>query len=123
MMSQQIGEFMTKCANIPYKDYSWLKDHCYRTLNRPCSPNARNEHLAVLDLIKEHEERYWIPVSERLPEESDYVLCCDKDGYMTIGYVSKYSKEWCFDDDEIDIDVVAWMTLPEPYKAESGDKG
>ena len=60
----------------------------------------------------------WIPVSEGLPEEKDYCLCCDKDGYMTIGFVSIGSKEWCFDDDEIDIDVVAWMPLPKPYQAE-----
>ena len=48
---------MTKNENIPYKDYSWLKDHCYRTLKKPCSPSAVSEHLAILDLIKEHEER------------------------------------------------------------------
>lgn len=61
----------------------------------------------------------WIPVSERLPEKSDYCLCCDKDGYMIIGWIPKWSKEWCFDDDEVDMDVVAWMPLPQPYKAES----
>lgn len=61
----------------------------------------------------------WIPVSEGLPEESCHCLCCDKDGYMTIGFINKYSKEWCFDDDEVDINVAAWIPLPEPYKAES----
>ena len=39
------------------KDYSWLKEHCYRTLKKPCSPSIASEHLAILDLIKEHEER------------------------------------------------------------------
>lgn len=47
---------MEKNENIPYKDYSW-KEHCYRTLKKPCSPSAASEHLAILDLIKEHEER------------------------------------------------------------------
>ena len=64
----------------------------------------------------------WIPVSEKLPDEKDYCLCCDKDGYITIGFVSKWSKQWCFDDPEVDIDVIAWMPLPEPYKAESEDE-
>lgn len=61
----------------------------------------------------------WIPVSERFPEESNYCLCCDKDGYITIGYIPEWSKEWIFEDDDIFIDVVAWMPLPEPYKVES----
>lgn len=69
--------------------------------------------------IKVLEQTTWIPVSERLPEKSDYCLCCDKDGYMIIGWLSKWSKEWYFDDDEVDMDVVAWMPLPQPYKAES----
>lgn len=121
MMSQQIGEFMTKCANIPYKDYSWLKDHCHRTLNRPCSPNARNEHLAVLDLIKGHEERQWIPVSERLPEKSGSYLTTilnehdDRLRYvMTCDYFS--NGRWCPDDECASSNVVAWMPSPEPYK-------
>lgn len=57
MIDEEYNEFMPKCANVPYKDYSWLKNHCYRMLKLPCSPNTRNEHLAVLDLIKEHEEQ------------------------------------------------------------------
>ncbi len=121
MTLQQIGEFMTKCANIPYKDYSWLKGHCYRTLNRPCSPNARNEHLAVLDLINEHEERRWIPVSERLPEPDVEVLVTDDAGGLaTISTDSIYEseatgeKEWYTSQR-----VTAWMPLPEPYKPES----
>jgi len=74
---------------------------------------------AAKDLKQKSKTGRWIPVSKRLPEESYYCLCCDKDGYMTIGSINKYSKEWCFEDDEVDIDVVAWTPLPEPYKAES----
>ena len=69
--------------------------------------------------IKALEQTRWIPVSERIPDASDYCLCCDKSGYITIGFVAEYSKQWCFDDDEVDIDVIAWMPLPEPYKEES----
>lgn len=72
--------------------------------------------------IKVLEQTTWIPVSERLPEDSNYYFCCDKDGYMIIGRISKWSKEWCFDDDEVDMDVVAWMPLPQPYKAESEEE-
>lgn len=60
--------------------------------------------------------REWISVSEEQPKEKYYCLCCDEEGYITIGYFSVLSKEWCFVDSEIDIDVIAWMPLPEPYK-------
>ena len=63
----------------------------------------------------------WIPVSERLPEEKHCCLCCDKDRYITIGFISK-SKEWCFVDDEIDIDVIAWMPLPKPYEPQESEE-
>lgn len=72
-------------------------------------------------LEKQMQEPRWIPVSERLPEEKDYCLCCDKDGYMAIGYISKWSKEWCFEDEEIYIDVIAWMPLPKPYEPQESE--
>ena len=66
----------------------------------------------------------WIPCSERLPEEE--VLCCDIQNNIMLGYVfvdiksdSGFSaeNENCFM-----YECVAWMPLPEPYKAESEDK-
>lgn len=70
------------------------------------------------DALKRMSDK-WIPVSEKLPDENVYCLCCDEEGYMAIGCISKWSKQWSFDDPEIDIDVIAWMPLPKPYKAES----
>ncbi len=132
MTDKEYSEFMTKCANIPYfhKDYSWLKEHCYRTLNKPCSPNTRNEHLAVLDLIKEHEERQkWIKCSDDLPDMDVDVLGTTKD----YGDVAKFTRmksylndagwEWVLTDDIEGTsyrpdEIIAWMPLPEPYKGE-----
>ena len=74
----------------------------------------------------------WIPVSERMPEKTDY-------------YLIQYSREVCPDEmavafysvEEAEVDsnytwefkpiadckeVIAWMPLPQPYKAESEDK-
>jgi len=93
------------------------RDDCFKLKDE-----YRKEWESIKDLPSVKPEAEWIPVSEKLPDEKDYCLCCDKDGYITIGFVSKWSKQWCFDDPEVDIDVIAWMPLPEPYKAESEDK-
>ena len=60
----------------------------------------------------------WIPVSERLPEKDKDYLCCDDMGQMDVGYFSQTC--WCCN--AYMYDVIAWMPLPEPYKAESEDK-
>jgi hypothetical protein len=88
------------------------------------------------------EQTRWIPVSEKVPE------ICEKDCYGNItfsktvlatriygnGYVYVGNDEYTtnnggcwlgevpFDNPEECCKVIAWMPLPEPYKAESGDK-
>lgn len=58
----------------------------------------------------------WIPVSERLPEKYTYTLWCASSGYVRSDYFNgeywENAKKGCYQ-------VVAWMPLPEPYKAES----
>lgn len=53
----------------------------------------------------------WIPVTERLPEESgEYLVVLD-----SLIYFSWFYKEdgvWSFKN----ADITAWMQLPEPYK-------
>lgn len=70
----------------------------------------------------------WIPVTERLPEDSDYhdlwetpdgaVLWCKETGEIGIGWYYASTKNWCDLWDNSVRDVVAWMPLPEPYKGE-----
>ena len=71
----------------------------------------------------------WIPCSERLPTEADGALLVtlDLDGYRAIrtGIYSEFSNRWFVGDmsafcpNEL---VVAWMPLPEPYKAGDGSE-
>ena len=78
----------------------------------------------------------WIPVSERLPEEREWYLAVFKEidtGYQLIPRVADYigngENKWrIIDEDGLVqeyrsiLECVAWMPLPEPYKAESEDK-
>lgn len=67
----------------------------------------------------------WIPCTERLPEDYEDVLVCDRVD-MFVGWCEfdGLSKKWHSLDDNYDYDtpIIAWMPLPQPYKAESEDK-
>ena len=66
------------------------------------------------------EQTRWIPCSERLPEITDtyYMTTVDYEKHgLAIG-PRYYHGDLGWEDDC----VIAWMPLPEPYKAESEDK-
>ena len=62
----------------------------------------------------------WIPVSERLPEKEGWYLACTEGSVIS---VLRYCEGWnCYGTPGVYIfrdyemfDVVAWMSLPEPY--------
>ena len=69
----------------------------------------------------------WIPCSERMPEcdYTDVLICvydkrkgCEKDYYIISAYTSGKHWEPTLAVDMTDLDVVAWMPLPEPYKGD-----
>lgn len=75
----------------------------------------------------------WTPVAEALPEENDYKSCIEcldgavwyftENGTMGLGYYYKSTKAWATTDNlKTDGKVIAWIPIPEPYKAESEDK-
>ena len=62
----------------------------------------------------------WIPVSERLPEEHKEVLTCSIVGFIEIQSLENlYDAYWENQGgDWTDLEeIIAWMPLPEPYKA------
>lgn len=69
-------------------------------------------------------ERKWIPVTEALPINDDWVIVSiyDDDGdtswqYTTPGFYVPYGKCWIVDN-EYCKNVIAWMPLPEPWRGE-----
>ncbi len=86
------------------------------------------EHVPIIKLgafldgyemgLKTLEQR-WIPVNERLPELGERVLCqCQANIYEVLKLTVDgwyYNPNHCY----MESFVIAWMPLPQPYKAES----
>ena len=59
-------------------------------------------------------EQKWIPVSEALPEEHKNVLVTTIDGERRVSHLTDINYWWNIGRCK----VIAWMPLPEPYRAE-----
>ena len=70
-MYKDFPEGFTKYQGQPYKDYSWLREHCEKTLSKPISQNAKMEHIAVLNLIEEN-KKMSIEIDKIARAVSDY---------------------------------------------------
>lgn len=70
-------------------------------------------------------EQRWIPVTERLPEESKRYLISVLDGVSRRTTVAQYqsrNKAWTLTGRMAYWKVVAWMPLPEPYDGGEQDE-
>ena len=67
-------------------------------------------------------EPQWIPVSERLPEKSEYYIITASDGVghrTTFAKFQKKAKSWELTGARSYWKVIAWMPLPEPARLEN----
>ena len=82
------------------------------------------------DISTAEPQREWIPISERLPYNHEYIntngLFIVSDGYRSYSEYFDYGKqrfgEPTMSGFRVDYAVTAWMTLPQPYKVESEDR-
>jgi hypothetical protein len=95
----------------------------------------RNGCLESIEALMAEGEIYdieyskWIPVSERLPKEGVEVLVCfelKKTRYVCVAEMFSDRTFHGYDDEYLTPEgrtrkAIAWMPLPEPYKAESED--
>lgn len=101
----------------------------YRELSGDTNPNTSISRIGgYLDgYEKALEQTRWIPVSERLPKAGEYVEGVAKYYLVQNEYedmlVARYTHsgywEQIYQLKPIEDEIVAWMPLPEPYKAES----
>ena len=86
-----------------------------------------NFYNAVVEIIRKHMNDGWIPVEERLPESTDYILLSFSNFSLpTVGRYEEDSEGGAFylgDDEETCVSqglyVNAWRPLPEPYQPET----
>lgn len=93
---------------FPVDDESMLTKSCVR---------MTIQHMPT---IKPQPEQRWIPCSERLPEIDELVLVTDDSGGVKTVDVDRCGQYECSEKRfwYYTQNVVAWMPLPEPFKAE-----
>ena len=109
-------------------------ESCIQTL-RFLENNFINDHGIFLNdknpdniekIIKFLKDKRWIPCSERLPKENEYIgnvckyyLVQDEYGDMHVAHLSNAGWIPMHSLKAIGDEVIAWMPLPQSYKAES----
>lgn len=124
MMYEDVVKKLRRCTQFKCRgcEYEYVMS-CRARLNEDAASAIEELNRAV----------DWIPCSERLPEErSDWknVTVIDESGDTTYIYASVgfYLSEGCWIvdnepmDDDSSIRVLAWASLPEPYKPPKEDK-
>ena len=79
-------------------------------------PNEANAIMDAFDEYVESNEPHWIPVTERLPDNSRNVLITSKGGVSMAWYNGLYFEKGASTHHRKMKTVTAWRELPEPYK-------
>ena len=110
--SDAIGEITNHCEN-----------ECYYRVDNWCPQCQREEFQEAIKAVPSAETPQWIPCSERLPSEKDYigdvVIWCTDKSIVGVGWYYESTKSWATIDDTFPPilgEVIAWMPLPKPWK-------
>lgn len=76
----------------------------------------------VRDILEKHMNDGWIPVEERLPDESLNSVIGWDEYRERCCFVQYYGGKWSLRADREPIKIIAWRPLPEPYRPERSEK-
>ena len=110
------------CKLMDYEDTGCNSDDVERL-----NDFTQNEAVKLVQKLNAEEKKHrWIPVEERLPELGEYVLISFSN--FSVPAIGRYDEDeegraWFIGDEteslvSQDMFVNAWMSLPEPYRAE-----
>lgn len=77
-----------------------------------------HELAVVRDIIRKHMTDGWIPVEERLPEESLNSVIGWDEKRKRCCFVQRWGGRWILGNDIDSVKITAWRPLPEPYRPE-----
>ena len=114
----------TNCSEIPNNSDTISRQQAIDALKEKVFHNLSDEFYGAMQVLDElpsaQPEQRWIPCSERLPEEGEVVLTQAKfkdDVKMAVSSRIDYNywTTW----GTRDINIIAWMPLPEPARLEN----
>ena len=85
--------------------------------------NAGIKDMAKMSkkIIRKHMNDGWIPVEERLPEESLNSVIGWDEYREKCCFVQYYGGRWILGADREPVNIIAWRPLPEPYRPERSE--
>lgn len=108
-----------RCEGCRYIDFCHVNMPSIDSLGIRITIEGYAEANGLLDHMHYINDQKWIPVSEKLPNRHQRVLCYLKYEPESPDIISENtyigSGMWMSESDK----VVAWMPLPEPYKGET----
>ena len=75
----------------------------------------------IMNILRNHMDAGWIPVDERLPDESLNSVIGWDELRERCCFVQYYGGKWILGNRE-PVNIIAWRPLPEPYRPERSEK-
>ena len=130
--AEEVAEEQEKLYRLcPVTDYGCKGDeYCNSLKNHEYDGclKCAEEHRQLAEWLKDYkrllEQTRWIPVTKKLPEYDEDVLCYLKTGEMAVLYRDTQWEQEVWLDGGFgtgSYDVIAWMPLPKPYEPQESE--